>query len=112
MGGPWLTIFCFSPLFGQNIGLNFSEDLFFCSSPNFGQKNQKKNLRKVGAQRDLGARYRPSYPLKKFLSEALPSGICCNIFFVRRRVARSLQLGGGCSGCHGQRRTKKRSTSG
>ena len=27
-----------SSFFGQKIGLNLSEDLFFCSSPNFGQK--------------------------------------------------------------------------
>ena len=38
--GHW-AIFCSSPLFGQNIGLNFNKDLplfIFCSSPNFGQK--------------------------------------------------------------------------
>ena len=28
----------FLPGFGRKIGLNFSEDLFFCSSPNFGPK--------------------------------------------------------------------------
>ena len=29
--------FCSTPDFGHKIGLNLSED-FFCSSPNFGQK--------------------------------------------------------------------------
>ena len=41
--------------------------LFFCFSRTFG----RKILRKFGAQRDLGARYQPLYPLEKFLSEAL-----------------------------------------
>ena len=27
------------PNFGQKIGLNLSEDFFFCSTPNFGQKS-------------------------------------------------------------------------
>ena len=53
---------------------------FFWSSPNFGGKiglyftiseNQKKILRNLGAQRNLGTRHRPSYSLKNFLSEAL-----------------------------------------
>ena len=30
--------FCSSPNFGQKIGPNLSEDLFFCSSPTFGQE--------------------------------------------------------------------------
>ena len=71
----WCFFFWFSSDFGQKKGLNFSEDLFFCSSPNFGQKmglNFSKDLFfLVIFGRDLGARHRPSYPLEKFLSEAL-----------------------------------------
>ena len=37
-------------------------------------------MRKFGARRDLGARYRPSYPLKKFLSEALSGPTTHSLF--------------------------------
>ena len=64
--------FCSSPDFGQKIGLNFKEDLlFFALHLILGKISEIKILRESGAQRDLGARYRPSYLLEKFLSEAL-----------------------------------------
>ena len=67
--------FCSSPNFGQKMGLNFSEDLFFWSSHYFGQ-NSGLNFSEylfflVIFGRHLGTRHRPSYPLEKFLSEAL-----------------------------------------
>ena len=90
--------FCFSLDFGQTIGPSLSEALFvfalhiiwakksdqisvktffFALQLILGKKSEKKICSSFagsliyGAQEDLGARYRPSYPLEKFLSKAL-----------------------------------------
>ena len=69
--------FCSSPNFGQNLGQNLSEDLFFGVSPDFGQ-NLGPNLSEdhfFARRLILGAWHRSSYPLEKFLSEALDEGL-------------------------------------
>ena len=73
-----------SPKFEEKIGLKFCEDLFFVffwSSPDFGEKIGQvhnvwqKSRTNFGVRGDFGARYRPSYPQEKFLSEALTATI-------------------------------------
>ena len=64
-------------LWAKKTGPNLSEDLFYCSSPNFGPKmgpNLSEDLFLIYLlvlHLILGTRHRSSYPLKKFLSEAL-----------------------------------------
>ena len=72
-------LFFFALHFGQKIKPKFSEDLFFYYSPNFGQigQNLNKDIYFVffAPRLILGARHRSSYPLEKFLSEALAQGM-------------------------------------
>ena len=64
-------LFCPSPNFGQKIGLNFREN-FFLLITYFWAKNQNKKLCANLVPKEIwGPRYRPSYPMQKFLSEAL-----------------------------------------
>ena len=72
------------------MGPNLSKDLFFCSSPNFGQKmgpNLRQDLFLIYLfvlHLILGAQHRSLYPLEKFLSEALPKiyNACVLIFLL------------------------------
>ena len=75
LGKNWISFesrfffFWFSPNFGQKMGLNLSEDLFFGFHLILGKKWVLISLKTFFLA--FGGRHRPSYPLEKFLSEAL-----------------------------------------